>query len=136
MTNLFRVNLIVVLNKSQTQVLMCHRQKDPYYLKYNFVGGKLEAQESPLDGAYRELYEETGISSSHIELIPLFTTTYFPDQLALEVFVGTLNQDVELIEEANPLEWIGLDEDFLNLKFAGDGNVSHIISCVKDLYNL
>lgn len=135
MTNHFRVNLIVVLNQSKTHVLMCHRQKDPYYLKYNFVGGKVEANETSLEGAYRELFEETNISSNDIDISPLFSTFYY-DDLVLEVFSGILNKTVEIIEEANPLKWICLDENFLSDKYAGDGNIQHIVECVRNKHSL
>lgn len=130
-----RVNLIVVLSESMTHVLMCLRQKDPYKGKYNFVGGKVHSLETSLEGAYRELFEETNISSSDIEISPLFSTTYY-DGLTLEVFSGVIQRTVDIIEEANPLEWIRLDNAFPSEEFAGDGNIEHIITCVKELYNL
>ena len=136
MTSPFRVNLIAVINKSKTHVLMCHRQKDHYYLKYNFVGGKVLDGESSLAGAYRELKEETGICGDIIEIKPLLTSHYFDDNLSLEIFSGVLSEDFEVIEEANPLVWIGLDEDFSSNKYAGDGNVQHIIPTIKYLYSL
>lgn len=131
---MFRVNLIVVLNESQTHVLMCLRQKDPYKGKYNFVGGKLHPKEDSLLGAYRELFEETNISKRDIVLKPLFTSHYFDDSLQLEVFSGVLKHDVNLIEEANPLKWIRLDSDFLSQDYAGDGNVQHILACLTYKY--
>lgn len=135
MTKSLRVNLIVVLSASKSHVLMCLRQKEPYIEKYNFVGGKVLENETSLEGAYRELFEETNISSNDIDISPLFTTTYH-DGLILEVFSGIIEHTVEIIEEANPLEWIRLDNDFLNDTYAGDGNVQHIIACVKERYSL
>lgn len=135
MTKNKRVNLVVVLSESKSHVLMCLRQKDPYLGKYNFVGGKVLPQETSLEGAYRELFEETNIASSDISISPLFTTHY-QDGLSLEVFTGVIKRTVDIIEEANPLEWIRLDNSFDSSDFAGDGNVQHIIACVKDLYSL
>ena len=57
------VNLVIVFNKNRDKVLMCQRRKDPYKGKLNFVGGKVQKGESSECAAYRELFEETGISS-------------------------------------------------------------------------
>lgn len=126
-----KVNLIIVLNPDQTQVLMCHRQKDPYKGQFNFVGGKLEPNESNLDGAYRELFEETGIMRDAIAIKPLFFSEYFEDNLELQVYYGTLKYPVELIKEVNPLLWIDLKTDFTDTKFAGDGNIQHMMKCIE-----
>ncbi|CAM4265724.1 NUDIX hydrolase [Erysipelothrix aquatica] len=63
MTNLTykQVNVVIVFNTDETDVLMCLRMKNPYLGLYNFLGGKKETQETDLEGAYRELYEESGI---------------------------------------------------------------------------
>jgi 8-oxo-dGTP pyrophosphatase MutT (NUDIX family) len=42
--------------------------------KFCLPGGKLEANESLIDAAVRELYEETNIKVSHSELSPLIVT--------------------------------------------------------------
>ena len=57
-----KLNLIVVFNKNLSEALFCIRAKQPYKGLYNFVGGKVEENESSYDAAYRELFEETGIS--------------------------------------------------------------------------
>lgn len=135
MTSLQRVNLIVVLNKEKTHLLMCLRQKNPYKGQYNFVGGKVTTSETSIEGAYRELFEETNISSNDITIAPLFYTTYY-DGLTLEVFSGVLNHEVIIKEEANPLLWVRLNSDFSTSHYAGDGNVQHIVAVVKELYSL
>lgn len=126
-----RVNLIIVLSKDRSHVLMCHRQKNPYKGLYNFVGGKVELGEDGLVAAYRELFEETGITQNDIEIRPLFFTQYFEDNIELQTYVGQLNKDVILKEEANPLVWIDFDSDFLSDEYAGDGNINHMIACLK-----
>lgn len=129
------VNLIIVMNVDETDVLMCHRQKDPYQGLYNFVGGKKERDESDLEGAYRELYEETGISSDDIHLNHLMSTQYFIDNIELQVFYGTLKRDVNLQEEAHPLVWMSLDNHnfFDHNTFAGNGNIAHMLAMIPKI---
>lgn len=126
-----KVNLIIVLNPSEDKVLMCHRQKEPYKGKYNFVGGKLNPNENDMDGAYRELFEETGIKKEDIDLSSLMYSIYPQEQLELQVYYGVLKYEVQLKEEINPLLWIDISSDFSNKKFAGDGNIQHMIQTMK-----
>ncbi len=123
-----RMNVIVVYDKEKKNVLMCKRTKDPYKGLYNLVGGKIENFDDLLGEAYRELEEETAITKDDIELVHLMNFEYFTRNMALEVYVGVLNKEVELVEEVNKLEWRSLDEDMCDLEFyAGDRNIGHII---------
>ena len=72
-----KLNIIVVFNKKMDRVLFCIRAKEPYKGMYNFVGGKVEEGESNDDAAYRELFEETGISHDDIELDHFMDLNYF-----------------------------------------------------------
>ena len=102
------VNCIVVFHAAKDKIILCKRTKDPYKGLYNFVGGKVEPGESSEQAAYRELQEETGISERSIELFRLMDLTYYIDNLVIEIYVGRLNRDTELIEETNPLIWMPL----------------------------
>jgi len=123
-----RMNVIVVFDKDIKNVLMCKRAKDPYKGLYNLVGGKIEDDNS-LEEAYRELLEETAISKNDISIEHFMDFTYIKWDMELEVYYGVLKHDVELVEEVNKLEWISLEENFFDMtKFAGDGNIGHIIT--------
>ena len=127
-----RVNLIVVFNKDLTKVLFCIRAKEPYKGLYNFVGGKVEGNEPNDEAAYRELFEETGISSNDIELDHFMDLNYFKYENNLQVYYGILKNEVTLVEEKNKLEWVTINEELLNNeKFAGNYNIPHIIKQIK-----
>lgn len=126
------VNIIIVFNQEESEVLMCHRKKEPYKRLYNFVGGKKKNNENDFEAAYRELFEETGISNQDIVLDYLYKTQYFSDNIELQVFYGTLNKNVELVEEVNPLQWMDFSHDFADEKvFAGDGNIKHMLLLLR-----
>lgn len=126
-----KMNMIVVFDKDMKNVLLCKREKEPYKGMYNLVGGKLEDNNS-LEEAYRELFEETNISSLDIELIHFMNFTYVKWGKELEVFYGILKHDVELVEEVNKLEWIDINDNFFDMKkYAGEGNIGHIIEEIK-----
>lgn len=127
-----KLNLIVVFNKNLTRVLFCIRAKEPYKGLYNFVGGKVEENESNDEAAYRELFEETGINSNDIELDHFMDLNYFKYENNIQVYYGILRHEVTLVEEKNKLEWVTINEDLLNNeKFAGNYNIPHIIRQIK-----
>lgn len=126
-----KYNMIVVFNKELSKVLMCKRTKKPYKGMYNLVGGKIENEDNYSE-AYRELKEETNISKNDIELIHFMDLTYITWNKSLEVYYGVLNKEVTLIEEVNKLEWVDINDNFFNIdKYAGEGNIGHIIEEIK-----
>ena len=127
-----KLNVIIVYNKEENKILMCKRAKEPYKGKYNLVGGKLEENEDSLEGAYRELEEETGITKDDTILTYLMNFEYKLLDMQLQVFVGKLNKEKTLVEEVNKLYWMDLNENFFDKeKFAGEGNIGHMLCQVN-----
>ena len=127
-----KLNLIVVFNKDLTQALFCIRAKNPYKGMYNFVGGKVEDGEDNYQAAYRELFEETGISSNDIKLEHFMDFNYFKYGNNLQVYYGILEKNVTLVEEKNKLQWVEINEELLDTdKFAGNYSIPHIIRQIK-----
>lgn len=127
-----KLNLVVVFNNSLDKALFCIRTKEPYKGLYNFVGGKVENGETNDEAAYRELFEETGISSNDIELDHFMDLNYFKYENNIQVYYGILKHNVDLVEEKNKLEWVTINEELLNNnKFAGNYNIPHIIRQIK-----
>ena len=125
-------NVIVIFNKEMNKTLMCKRTKEPYIGMYNLVGGKIEKEKNGLNEAYRELVEETNISKNDVELKHFMNIEYVSFNKSLEVYYGTLNKEVELVEEVNKLEWVDINDNFFDMtKYAGEGNIGHIIEEIK-----
>lgn len=127
-----RMNLIVVFSQDKTKLLICERTKEPYKGQLNLVGGKIEKDDDNLNEAYRELQEETGITKDDIDLVYFMTCNYHTLNKGLEIYYGVLNKDVELVEEVNKLVWVNEDDNFFDFnKYAGEGNLGHIIAEIK-----
>ena len=124
-------NVIVVFNKDMNRMLMCRRTKEPYKGLSNFVGGKIETGEDGYAAAYREMYEESGITTEKIALTHLVDFSYPLDNCYVEVYVGRLKEDVELKEEKHPLYWSELDKNFFDSsQYTGYGNIGHIMELI------
>ena len=130
----YNYNLIAVFDETAENLLFCLRRKNPFKGLYNFVGGHIEAGESGEDAAYRELFEETGITRADITLRHLMDFTYYNQGCYVEVWCGRLQREVALREEAHPLEWLDItgERDFFTMReFDGEGNIGHMIEQLK-----
>lgn len=126
-----RYNVIAVYDAAEKRILMCQRAKEPFKGKLNFVGGKIEPGETDEEAAYRELFEETGISKDDIILTHVMDFRYFLSDKELEVYSGKLKKNVPLTEEINPLLWVDRTENFCDMsRFAGECNIEHILQQV------
>ncbi|MCI5521718.1 MAG: NUDIX hydrolase [Tenericutes bacterium] len=127
-----KYNVIVVFDKNLKHTLMCKRTKEPYIGMYNLVGGKIEKENDGLNEAHRELFEETNISKNDVELKHFMNIEYVSFDKLLEVYYGVLNKEVDLVEEINKLEWVDVNDNFFDMtKYAGEGNIGHIIEEIK-----
>lgn len=116
--------LILVFTEDFSKVLMLKRTKDPYKNLFNFLGGKIEAGETPLESAKRELEEESGLKEVHLK--ELVTLSYSLDETTLHVFFGKTNQ-LEVKEEIHPLFWTDSTKCMAGKDFAGMGNCEHLL---------
>ena len=129
-------NLIVVIHPSREKILMCRRKKNPYLGKINFVGGRVEPNEDLLEAAYRELFEETSITKQDITLKHLMDCTYYLSDCVIGVYAGKLKREVEVFGEENTLLWSSFNHNFFDMeKYAGIGNIGHILEEVKEHIN-
>lgn len=125
-------NLVAVFSKDCEKMLMCKRLKNPYKGLVNMVGGKIEENEEHEIAAYRELFEETGITDEQIELTHLMDFTYYLNNCYVEVYVGRLNCEAKVNGDENTLFWSDFNHDFFDMKeYAGEGNIGHIMEHIK-----
>lgn len=102
------------------KTLMLHRIKkdcDIHAGKWNGLGGKIEAGESPEDCVIREVREESGLTIFRPRLRGVMTFPEFKDKEDWLVFVFTVDEfEGNLIESAEGrLEWIP-DEKIFDLR--------------------
>lgn len=125
-------NVLMIYSKNIDQLLMCKRLNNPYKGLSNLVGGKIEAGETGIEAAYRELIEETGISKEDVILHHLMDFKYYLHQCYVEVYVGRLKRDVIVSGDENDLYWSDLNQNFFDMSlYAGEGNIGHMIEQVN-----
>ncbi|MBS4195760.1 NUDIX hydrolase [Lederbergia citri] len=125
-------NVLMIYNKNMNQLLMCKRLKNPYKGLSNLVGGKIEIGESGIESAYRELFEETGISKEDVNLHHLMDFKYYLQNCYVEVYVGRLKREVSVSGDENVLYWSNLNKDLFDMSlYAGEGNIGHMVEQVN-----
>ena len=83
--------------------------------------------------SYDLVYIGSGTEENQkIALKHLMNFQYEMSDMELELYVGKLNKEKEVIEEINKLYWLNKNEDFFNVeKFAGEGNIGHMVKQVE-----
>jgi ADP-ribose pyrophosphatase YjhB (NUDIX family) len=125
--------LIFIFKHDLQHVLLVDKKKGPYIDMLNGVGGKLDSTDnSPRDGALREVDEETGFLESDFQTFDRLLTASYPSGTVLHVFYGRL-RDIEGLEfaqkEIEPLGWWYTPAcyNLLNMNFAGEGGPAYFI---------
>ena len=113
--------LCYVIDRSKNSTLMIHRNKkenDFHEGKWNGLGGKFEAGESPEECAIREIKEESGLKVSAVKMRGFITFPLFDGVDDWYVFLFTADEFFgDLIDSPEgDLKWIPIDAlDKLNL---------------------
>ena len=126
-----KYNVIVIFDKDFRKTLMCKRTKEPYKGMYNLVGGKIEKENDGLNEDQRELQEETKISREDISLIHFMNMENNVFDKTIEVYYGILNNAVDLVEEVNKLEWVDVNDNFLQKSKKGHVSEDNFIKLFK-----
>ncbi len=98
---------------TRLNVLLIERGNDPYKGCWAFPGGFLNMDESAIEGAKRELYEETGLRDAYIHQFHAFSA---PDRdprervISIAYFALVRLTDVKAGDDAAKAQWFPLDE--------------------------
>ena len=80
--------------KKDDKILMINRNKAPFMGMWNALGGHKEENETPLQCAIREIYEESGIVVEDATLFSISTWNYDDDEIY--VYVCNLPSDFDI----------------------------------------
>ena len=80
--------------KKDNKILMINRNKPPFMGMWNALGGHKEENESALECAIREIYEEGNIKVDNAKLISISTWNYDDDEIY--VYVSELDENYNI----------------------------------------
>lgn len=121
----------------QNGLLFAARRGDSRYAyvahKYEFVGGKIEAGESPEQALLRELQEEMGLQADIVAPYRTLTHSYPDFDITLHTFVCRMRSGYKLLEhesarwlpiaQLNPDQWAPADAPIIKQIIMDGGTV-------------
>ena len=130
--------VIFLFTKDFKKVLMIKRNKQPYKDCWNGIGGKIEENETEVQAAKRECYEETGIKLDNPKL---FITYIYPETnqinkgTNLSVLYDFINEIPLKPNDEGIYQWkdINFALNFNNKKLAGFANISQFVKEIFDI---
>lgn len=123
--------LIFHASQARTSVLLIQRKNPPFKGKWAFPGGFVEIDEEIIDGAYRELKEETGITGIELYQFRTYgTVNRDPRGRTISiVYYGFLKESspqVKAGSDAENIKWFDI-HDLPELAFDHDSIIADAI---------
>jgi 8-oxo-dGTP diphosphatase len=103
------ITVVVAVIEREGRLLICQRRKeDPFPLKWEFPGGKMETGESPEEALKRELQEELGVTLRRSCEIARVEQTYPQSREPREIrfFAADINHDEIMPQVFEQILWV------------------------------
>tara|TARA_B110000090_G_scaffold189999_1_gene221388 strand:- start:123 stop:500 length:378 start_codon:yes stop_codon:yes gene_type:complete len=121
-------DVVAAIIKKDNLYLVTQRNRNKHMgLKWEFPGGKVEANETLKESLAREIYEELNIDINVYEKLAEESYKDSEINIVLHYFLCTIKDGVINLNEHEAMEWID-KTDFDKYDFVeGDGNITSLI---------
>jgi len=121
-------NVVAAIIKKDNLYLVTQRNRNKHMgLKWEFPGGKVEANETLKEALTREIYEELNININVYEKLAEESYKDSEINIVLHYFLCSIKDGVINLNEHEAMEWID-KTDFDKYDFVeGDGNITSLI---------
>ena len=121
-------DVVAAIIKKDNLYLVTQRNRNKHMgLKWEFPGGKVEANETLKESLTREIYEELNIDINVYEKLAEESYKDSEINIVLHYFLCTIKDGVINLNEHEAMEWID-KTDFDKYDFVvGDGNITSLI---------
>jgi 8-oxo-dGTP diphosphatase len=121
-------DVVAAIIKKDNLYLVTQRNRNKHMgLKWEFPGGKVEANEALKEALIREIYEELNIDINVYEKLAEESYKDSEINIVLHYFLCTIKDGVINLNEHEAMEWID-KTDFDKYDFVeGDGNITSLI---------
>ena len=93
------------------QIMVARRAAhDTYAGQWEFPGGKIEPQETPLQALFREIQEELGWTPSTAVSLGQLTHSYQPFDVELELFMVPWSGQPLVLVDHSEVRWLEVDQ--------------------------
>tara|TARA_B110000114_G_scaffold107847_1_gene113222 strand:+ start:270 stop:647 length:378 start_codon:yes stop_codon:yes gene_type:complete len=121
-------DVVAAIIKKDNLYLVTQRNRNKHMgLKWEFPGGKVEANETLKESLTREIYEELNIDINVYEKLAEESYQDSEINIVIHYFLCTIKDGVINLNEHEAMEWID-KTDFDKYDFVeGDGNITSLI---------
>ena len=121
-------DVVAAIIKKDNLYLVTQRNRNKHMgLKWEFPGGKVEANEALKEALTREIYEELNIDINVYEKLAEESYKDSEINIVLHYFLCTIKDGVINLNEHEAMEWID-KTDFDKYDFVeGDGNITSLL---------
>jgi len=121
-------DVVAAIIKKDNLYLVTQRNRNKHMgLKWEFPGGKVEANETLKEALTREIYEELNININVYEKLAKESYKDSEINIVLHYFLCSIKDGVINLNEHEAMEWID-KTDFDKYDFVeGDGNITSLI---------
>ena len=121
-------DVVAAIIKKDNLYLVTQRNRNKHMgLKWEFPGGKVEANETLKEALTREIYEELNININVYEKLAEESYKDSEINIVLHYFLCSIKEGVINLNEHEAMEWIE-KTDFDKYDFVeGDGNITSLI---------
>ena len=122
------INVVAAIIKKDNLYLITQRNRNKHMgLKWEFPGGKVEANETLKEALTREIYEELNVNINVYEKLAKESYKDSEINIVLHYFLCSIKDGVINLNEHEAMEWID-KTDFDKYDFVeGDGNITSLI---------
>lgn len=145
MRGIQKYTVVILFNDDGSKVLLQKKDRTVFAGKLNGVGGKVEYDEQPVNGAFREVLEKTSLKPEDLNRFDWLGTLTLPEQCdtknadkypELWFFGGIVKDEALAVKPEDATEeinWFTLDgnKPVTELETAGDGNLEYFIGAAK-----
>ena len=122
------IDVVAAIIKKDNLYLVTQRNRDKHMgLKWEFPGGKVEANETLQEALTREIYEELNIDINIYEKLAEERYKDSEINIVLHYFLCSIKDGIINLNEHEAMEWVD-KTDFDKYDFVkGDGNITSLI---------
>lgn len=116
---------VIFKKKDEIKTLLLRQSKDSLKNNWQMVAGKLKKGETAINGALREIQEETGRIPIVLYSADFLESCYFPlknDIIFIPVFVAFFDKKEPIhlsLKEHDKYEWMSIQDAIRRLEFSG-----------------
>ena len=125
----------LIFNKEQNKILLFNVEDRDYYL---LPGGRIEEKENSLEAIKRELKEELDWSIEDIHFLSLSEEFVGENHQINIIYLAKIEKEIDIDSfkgqegEWINFKWVNINDKFFDMeKYAGEGNIGHIIEEIK-----